>query len=180
MTRQEYYQVMERMKVTYGDRAYPPERVDSIFSRVEFLNVGEFDQVVTDVISDCMTPPSISKIMEYLKSFHAKHASIRQRQHRDWILTLPMCKMCGNSGIVSARERSENRIRYTCAFNCLCAVGQRSHQPEMGTWNQEKYGALYEPLFWAGEFIATIKKPINEIASLVSKSIPIEREGESA
>lgn len=59
---------MERLHRTYGEKAYPKERMDGIWARVKDYSEAQFEKAITWVITENFTPPTLSKIMEALGS----------------------------------------------------------------------------------------------------------------
>jgi hypothetical protein len=59
---------MERLHRTYGEKAYPKERMDGIWVRVKDFSEAQFEKAITWVITENFTPPTLTKIVEALGS----------------------------------------------------------------------------------------------------------------
>jgi hypothetical protein len=68
MNRDRFVIQMERLHRTYGEKAYPKERMDGIWIRVKDFSEAQLEKAITWVITENFTPPSLSKILEALGS----------------------------------------------------------------------------------------------------------------
>jgi hypothetical protein len=66
VTQNEFIAQMDRLHRTYGEKAYPKERMDAIWERVKDFPRNQMDRAVTFLIGENFSPPSLSKISEAL------------------------------------------------------------------------------------------------------------------
>lgn len=175
MTDEFFYTQIDRLTSAYGERSYPAERIRALKEKMWFLENDEMHGLVTEIISEFMTAPAMSKIQELLKTFQARRSEEKSRRYRAWLASLPVCSMCGNSGMIRATEKVGNPNKYTVAFSCTCIVGVKTKLPHEITWNEEKHSMDYTPEWWAsGRPIIGKQMPLRAIVSSISKPMPKE------
>lgn len=131
MTREEFAEQMQRIVAVYSDRAFPTERVQIVYAAVKNYPARTFQVAVDDIIGDCMQPPPLSKIREYLMAARKKtgdHADIWEPK-REEIRKLERatneqgwCHMCFNSGLFMAHRKDDPHQCLT-VFLCTCKAG---------------------------------------------------------
>lgn len=72
MSPDEFQVQLDRLKNTFGPRSYPGERSEHIFQCLKSLQIGVFEQLVTDAIAGMRSAPLLKDFNELLAKRNAK------------------------------------------------------------------------------------------------------------
>lgn len=132
MNHEEFGAQMQRLVSVYSDRAFPTDRIQIIWQAVKNYPDRTFQVAVDDIIGDCMQPPNLSKIREYLMAARKKtgdHADVWQ-PIRDQLAAAESakndegwCHQCFNSGTFMAHLKDDPH-KYLRVFTCDCRWGE--------------------------------------------------------
>src|SRR5690606_22679172 len=95
----EYVPQINRLKDVFGEKAYPEERVKSLYNAVRGLTPRHFASIVTDLIDTKRQAPLKPDFQEAARKYYAENENhIRAEMERKWAGR--SCRWCGNSGAV--------------------------------------------------------------------------------
>lgn len=72
MSPEQYAVQIDRLKDTYGDRAYPDERVRLIYKTLGYVHDWEFERVCNALIANKRAAPMLSDIVEELQDMQKR------------------------------------------------------------------------------------------------------------
>lgn len=146
MTREEFQSQMSRLIKVYGDRAYPPERMQIIWRKIQFRHPKIFESSVDALIADNAHPPLLSKIMEMLVMVGKQYPDLDKGPEtdlRDQLIEAQKrpggCDKCENWGVIRAfrKDKFGHPEEYLL---CDCRLGSiAARLPEYrrcGEWHQ--------------------------------------------
>ena len=114
MTNQEFSEQIGRLTHTYGDKAYPTERVGLIWRRFGNRHVRIFSAAIDNLIADNLQPPLATKIAEAVYAaaklnpeldvdqFSEARAQLEAAQRQT-----SLCRKCYNFGTVRAWRKDK-------------------------------------------------------------------------
>lgn len=122
MNRIEFSTNMDRITKTFGDKYYPPEKMNLIFKAMKDIGVEQFSRIVDDFVADAKGPPNRQAFVEARGGYsaivdHKLKKEIEALKDKD-----PACSMCHNTGSIYAKEIG---TFYTCIFKCTCLIAQK-------------------------------------------------------
>lgn len=116
----EYIPQIERLKEVFGDKAYPEERVKSLYNAVRGLTLQNFTKIVTDLIDSKRQAPLKPDFQEAARKYLADNENrIRAEMEARWAGRA--CRWCGNSGAVFLTRKSNG---HEFAVTCSCEWGR--------------------------------------------------------
>jgi len=118
MTNEEFKEQITRLISTYSERQYPPERIRGIYKALKYVNYGVFKDAVTDLITESLYAPMLSKLREAC----VKYDEVERRKTKEKIrsdVAKYNCRLCRNTGAIFA-----DKDNITYAFKCDCKIGQ--------------------------------------------------------
>lgn len=107
MNRQEFVDHIEKLKETYGDKAYPDPRVERIWQWARKIKEPLFKIVVSDAIADCERAPLLGKLKEIYGNTRQSNPDAHKYH----------CDYCGGSGWVPDSQPLPT------AYACRCDAG---------------------------------------------------------
>jgi hypothetical protein len=142
---------MRRLKSVYGEKVFPPERVELIRRAVQYVAPEIWQATVGEVISEHMTPPNVNKIREALYATRKKlnvgetdfWSDIRN-QIKEIEKSPLACRHCLGSGVFGA-YRTQDANRYLYTFLCVCRSGGLAarlpeHKGKIRQWDVKMRG----------------------------------------
>lgn len=112
MELKEFDTQMDRLRATYGEKAYPKagEREKAIWDRVKAFPAKQLEAALTSVIGDTFTAPPVSRIVD---------AAVSARTEVTFLTSGPSphnCPACSDTGIGHVEDRVEK---------CICPAGAK-------------------------------------------------------
>lgn len=123
MNRNEFMEQVSKLERVYGAKYFPIERTNILWEKVQRMSVNEFSELVSQIIGEYYTPPSMSKISEMIQIKNSKYAAEIKFNKEAWLKSQPFCELCGKTGFVLAKEIGSEIYKY--AFKCTCPIGEK-------------------------------------------------------
>lgn len=142
MTKIEFLEELERMRETYGEKAYPKERADILFEKLKWLEPLEFRAIVSELIANNAHAPMLGKFEEVTRAFKQKNSARSEEAFQAWLSTQPWCDFCGRQGFILARLRGDTITAHPFAFRCSCDIGERAAF-KYPLWSEARHGSRY-------------------------------------
>lgn len=117
MTPLEFQTQMDRLHRTYGEKAYPKERMDAVWERVRGIPAAQFEKALTHLIGENFTPPSLSKITDALALFRTSDGALIH-----YATPAYSCEACEDRGFGFVGDT---------AVKCVCPRGDRMNPEEV-------------------------------------------------
>lgn len=111
---------VDRLKDTFGDKAYSSERVKLLWDGVKYHPLDLFHRVVDQLILSHRQPPMISDIRECLAIERERCSPESKITETDWDQAAH-CDLCSDSGVFLCVQES---TRCESAFRCQCRAGE--------------------------------------------------------
>lgn len=74
MTKIEFDYLFEKLKSTYGKKAYPKERVEIIFEKCKDLEKWQLKKIIDQLIGDLSSPPKVRHFIEKAKTYQKRRS----------------------------------------------------------------------------------------------------------
>lgn len=114
---------IDRLKQAYNDKAFSKEKVKLIWKYVENLDNEYFDKMVDNILETSRYAPLPGDFKEGLRSVIKHNAEDHQARIMERVDNQPLCKRCGNSGILFGWSIEGKTKGYSFNFNCTyCRV----------------------------------------------------------
>lgn len=122
MSPQEFGAQIDRLKRTFGDRAYPEERNRLIYREVKDFDRRWLESVVDGLIANCRQAPILADFAQVISAEKERvWKKTRDAGESAWVeRTSWACAYCCDSGVFLARKDSEPG---PSAFRCHCERG---------------------------------------------------------
>lgn len=160
MTEVEFTKEATRLLKTYGDKAFPQERLQLVFKKFQHYPSDLFAEVISEVIADCISVPNITKMQEYANVVKGRRQDVRVDPFafaRERILQKSKeqttCRHCQSGGIVTAIRKGDPH-NYEWDFLCNCGAGALCAQlPEHRGLQRKDFGLEMEFVSkWSEEY----------------------------
>lgn len=150
MTEFEFQMGIDRLKSVYGEKAYPKERTEIIFTKVYLIKSAQWNHVVATLIASARYAPMLEDILKAARGF-IEEANKGEEARRRLILEQrkaegKTCRHCDDSGLISAYKRETS---YSFSFRCpdeQCIAAQLNCNKHDVRWSED-YAATYLPVF---------------------------------
>lgn len=118
MTYQFFTLEFSRMTKNYGDKAYPQDRVDQIWKRLQDLPEALFRDLLGELIAYNLHPPMLDKIELAARPYVDRAMAVKRDRLRSTVEREGWCRWCQNSGILMARLRDYSHPAAPYTFRC--------------------------------------------------------------
>ena len=131
MIRQEFVLEFHSILNVYGDKNYPPVRVELIYEYLKALSREEFKSGLNTIIGNEKHPPMMNEFREYFKNIiQTKNKNLMEEMEKE-----NHCVKCNSTGMVLIKQKygmADN------AYQCNCYLGKKfySHFPKIFTPKQ--------------------------------------------
>ena len=127
MQREVFARQIDRLKSTYGDRAYPDERMKIIYNSLANYPDHYLERAVNDFIANMRQSPMLSDFVEKFSQFEVEKAEQLKANYA----AMPIqkvggveCRFCNGSGYATVRKDN-----YDFCTICDCSMG--AQRPKM-------------------------------------------------
>lgn len=139
MTEYMFRHNMKRLAEVFGEKAYPRDRTEILWTYVKDCSDEAFGNWISRVIADSKFAPLGEQFREFARG---------NQERQEIPKSATFCTLCGNGGRIIATRISD---KYKFAFSCTCAVGDYWNKEYFPRWNgSEKYQIELVPLPYAG------------------------------
>jgi hypothetical protein len=113
----DFQKQIARLTSTYGDKAYPPERVQILWAQLRHCQVDDMRAAVSAVIADSPRAPMAKDLAEAVEQAARRRRDVEASGTGE----LPKCRYCWDQGWVVTRRTGPS---LGTALRCCCAAGR--------------------------------------------------------
>ncbi len=155
MTELEFGTQMDRLKLVYGDKNYPHDRILMIWKRMKWRHPLALETAIDHLIADSQYAPMLTKIIEAVAAAERANPDWKSDPYQDIrnklreYRTQPnACHRCGNTGVFTAFRKYQSLTPATMI--CLCSPGNLAKQlPDYRGCRQPE---LHDPFYLIFEY----------------------------
>ena len=129
MNRDEFLTGIESLTRVYGDKAYPPERIDIIWQRVKYRHQVVWFEAIDNLIADNPHAPLLKKILDECSTVQHNHPELSNDPYKSFREELAkaqhegsQCLSCLNTGVITG-YRKDIEGNPAQEMLCTCHLG---------------------------------------------------------